>query len=125
MANQTIYLISCGSELFAKSIMSKVQDTVFSGKFSSDTCRHLIEAIGNVSGDSKTAMSLFETVVQLYTQGQQFGDDQGVIDASLVRTLIKVAQKAPLIVERTLGFLMEIGCLEGVQILSRTFDLGK
>jgi len=67
VANQTIYLISCGSELFAKSIMSKVQGTVLSGKFSSDTCRHLIEAIGNVSGDSNTAMCLFERIEQLYT----------------------------------------------------------
>lgn len=58
VANQTIYMISCGSELFAKSIMNKVQENVLSGKFSTETCRHLIEAVGNVSGDSKTAQAL-------------------------------------------------------------------
>ena len=68
MANQTIYMISCGSELFARSIMNKVQDTVLSGKFSSDTCKHLIDAISNVSGDSKTAMALFDTIEELYTK---------------------------------------------------------
>jgi hypothetical protein len=58
VANQTIFMISKGSELFAKSIMSKVQENVLSGKFSTDTSKHLILAIGNVSADSKTAIEL-------------------------------------------------------------------
>lgn len=46
--------------------MNKVQETVLSGKYSTDTCQHVIEAIGNVSADSSTARTLFKTIVELY-----------------------------------------------------------
>jgi hypothetical protein len=53
----------------------------------------------------------------------QFREDQGLIDAALVRSLLKVAERAPLIAEKTLHFLLEIGCIEGIQILSRTLTI--
>jgi hypothetical protein len=71
-------MISKGSELFAKSIMSKVQENVLSGKFSIETCKHLILAVGNVSADSKTAVDVFQTISDLYCKVDptQFGDTQ-------------------------------------------------
>jgi chromosomal replication initiation ATPase DnaA len=48
--------------------MKKISETVLSGKYSTDTCIHLIDAIGNVSSDAKTAMEFFETIDELYTK---------------------------------------------------------
>ena len=55
VANETITLISKGSEIFAKSILNKVEETVLSGNYSKETCSHLIDATANVSADSNTA----------------------------------------------------------------------
>lgn len=65
---------------------------MLSGKFSSETCRHLILAIGNVAGDSVTANELFHAVEELYGKInlQQFGDDMKVIDASIMKCLIRM-----------------------------------
>ena len=123
VANQTILMISKGSELFAKSIMNKVQETVLSGKFSTDTCKHLINAIGNVAGDSETALILFQTIEELYQRQSEKNGQGAIIEAALVRSLVKMAGKAPIILDKTLTFLMQIGCLEGIQILSRRFIL--
>ena len=44
----------------------------------------------------------------------KFGEDQTQIDAALVRSLIKVAAKAPIILIKVLKFLLEVECLEGI-----------
>ena len=90
---------------------------MLSGKFSVETCTHLIRAISNVSGDSNTAITLFKTIHSLYTSLEDskiFGDSQCKIDLALVKTLIDVALKAPIILEETCGFLLEIECYEGI-----------
>lgn len=38
-----------------------------------------------------------------------------------MRALLRVTIKAPLLVDSTLNFLLEIECLEGVEILSRKY----
>ena len=54
--------------------MNKIQDNVLSGNFSTDTCKHLIEAIGNVSGDSNTASFFFQTIEELYSKLTENGN---------------------------------------------------
>lgn len=116
-------MISKGSELFAKSIMSKVQENVLSGKFSTETCKHLILAVGNVATDSLTANEVFHAIEELYGKinPEQFGEDMKVIDSSIMKCLIRMAQRAPIILGRTLDFMRDVGCYEGIQILSRKY----
>jgi len=79
----------------------------------------VIEAIANVSADSVTAKALFGTIVELYEKVNC--RDQDVIDLALVKCLIKMAGRAPVILEKTLKFFEEINCYEGIQILSRKY----
>lgn len=90
-------MISAGSEIFAKSILSKVEETIMSGKFSKDTCEHLISAAANVSGDSSTAVLVFKTITGLY---ENLATDE--LDKVLVFSLIKMTFKAPIILELSL-----------------------
>ena len=96
--------------------MNKVQEIVLSGKYSTDTCKHVIDSISNVSGDSHTALALFHTIEELYCKFETVQDrnTRDAIDLELVRCLIKMASRAPVILERTLKFLIEIECFEGI-----------
>jgi hypothetical protein len=50
--------------------MNKVEESINSEKFSNDTCRHLIEAISNVSGEANTVILFYETIVRLYDKAK-------------------------------------------------------
>ena len=65
MANDTIGKVASSSDVFAKSIMSKVEECVLSGHYSADTCTNLINVISNVSADATTAFTFLATVEKL------------------------------------------------------------
>ena len=88
-----------------------------SGKFSVDTCSHLIHAIANVSGDAPTAFAFIETIEQLY---DKMNGNEG-LDRELLMSLVKMTFKAPILLEKSLKFMRDIHCIEGIEILSRRF----
>ena len=114
-------MISRGSELFAKNIMNKVQEIVLSGRYSLDTCLHVIEAIGNVAGDSLTAREVFHTIEELYVKCGSLGTHVHAIDKALIKALVQVCLKSPVIMHETLQFLVEIECLDGLQLVSQRY----
>jgi hypothetical protein len=99
-------MISRGSELFAKSIMNKVQEILLSGKYSLDTCLHVIEAIGNVSGDSNSAKEVFKTIEELFDKCGELSIHVVSVDKALIKSLLKMCEKAPVILHETLKFLV-------------------
>jgi hypothetical protein len=101
VANETIARISSGSEMFAKSIMSKVEESVVSGGFGIDTCTHLIKAIANVSGEATTAMIFSSTIRRVYDSMPH-----NLLDSVLIRALLRMTIKAPVLVQSTVEFLI-------------------
>ena len=43
------------------------------------------------------------------------------MDLALVRSLLKMTLKAPVILDRTIKFMLEVECLEAIEILSRRY----
>lgn len=114
-------MISRGSELFAKNIMNKVQEIVLSGRYSLDTCLHVIEAIGNVAGDSNTAREVFHSIEELYVKCGLLSTHVHAIDKALIKALVQVCLKSPVIMHETLQFFVEIECLDGLQLVSQRY----
>lgn len=101
--------------------MNKVQEIVLSGKYSLDTCLHVIEAIGNVAGDSLTARQVFHTIEELYVKCGSLRAHVHAIDKALIKALVQMCLKSPVILHETLDFLVEIECLDGLQLLSQRY----
>ncbi|CDW81759.1 UNKNOWN [Stylonychia lemnae] len=119
VANQTITMISEGSELFAQSIMNKVEETVLSGNFSRDTCSHFIMAISNISGDAQNAIKFVEIIKTLYEKAYHIYG--GGLDSVLLLSLIKMVNRSPIILNKASLFLKDIQNLEGLELISRKY----
>lgn len=81
--------------------MTKVEESILSGKFSTDTCKHLIEAISNVSGEANTVIVFIETIIKLYNVNEK-------LDGTLLRALLRMTIKAPILFDKTLEFIIQI-----------------
>ena len=96
-------MISRGSEIFAKSIMNKVEENILSGNFSKETCSHFIMAISNISGEANNAITFFEIIERLYDNIHlKYGTE---LDGALIRSLLRMTFRAPLILSMSLKFL--------------------
>lgn len=100
--------------------MDKISENVLSGRYSRDTCEHMIRAIAGVRGESSTAFRLFHIVTEeLYPK---LTVENG-LDSILILTLIKMTYKAPILLNATLKFLLEIECFEGIEMISKKFEI--
>jgi hypothetical protein len=81
----------------------------------------VIEAIGNVAGDSLTAREVFNTIEELYVKCGSLSAHVHAIDKALIKALVQMCLKSPVILHETLDFLVEIECLDGLQLLSQRY----
>ena len=93
IANQTIQKIAANSETFAKSIMTKVEQSILSGNYDTPTCQSLIGVISNVPGDSNSALLFIDIILKIAKTG--IPD----LNIHLVRALLKMTIKVPLLLD--------------------------
>ena len=105
--------------MFAKSIMNQVEVRVISGYFNPETSAELILAMSNVPGDANTAVAFFQTIERIYDHPDTIRE----VRPALLRSLLRMTLKAPVLFEIVFQFLVTIGSFEGIQILSRKFPL--
>ena len=123
MANQTLSKLSKGSEVFAQSILTKVEEVVGGGQFSLETSSCFIRAIPFVSTHSENARYILKTVKSLFDKIHLIYGT--ALDSELILSLIEVTFSAPIILHDTLNFLLEIHCFEGIELLSRKFPISQ
>ena len=81
----------------------------------------MIESIGNVAGDSLTAREVLNTIQELYVKCGSLPTHVHAIDKALIKSLLQMCLKSPVILPDTLDFLIEIECLDGVQLISQKY----
>ena len=120
IATKTIQAVSSGSDLFAKSIMHQIRVRFENDYFDEKTCVNLIGAMENVPGDAISTLALFETLTSMYDYSKSDQLKQAILQAMLRKTL-----RAPILLEQVLDFLVDIWCFEGIQVLSRKFEIAE
>lgn len=95
LANQTIEKVARVSESFSNSILSKIEEAILSGNYNLSTCINFIRIIGNVSSDSQSVSSFFETVKRLIA-GLNHSNQE--LLPHLLRALLRVVIRSPIIV---------------------------
>jgi hypothetical protein len=81
----------------------------------------VIEAIGNVAGDSLTAREVFHTIEELYVKCGSLSAHVHAIDKALIKALVQMCLKSPVIMHETLEFLVEIECLDSLQLVTQRY----
>lgn len=77
--------------------MTKVEESILSWQYSFDTCSHLIKAISNVSGEASIAMIFSQTIRRVYNKMKN-----DTLDAVLIRALLRMTIKAPVLLDSSL-----------------------
>lgn len=85
--------------------MVKVEEALLSGLYDVSTCQNLIQIIANVPGDSNCALLFFDTICKVVESLESKGLLQSLI-THLLRALMKMTIKVPLLFESTCEFLM-------------------
>lgn len=75
--------------------------------------------MSNVPGDANTAVAFFQTVERIYDHPDTIQE----VRPALLRSLLRMTLKAPILLDPVLKFVLEIESFEGIQILSRKFPL--
>lgn len=65
----------------------------------------------------------FETIENLYDRVYPLYGNE--LDSSLMMSLIKMTVKAPVILYKSLEFLLAIECYEGIELISRKFGVNR
>ena len=112
--------------------MVKVEEALLSGNYDVLTCQNLIKVISNVPGDSNCAMLFFDTMCKVIYNLEQ-NDLLESLCVHLLRALVKMTIKVPLLFEQVFEFLegyvfnqnanskMKECCVEAMYILSRAY----
>jgi hypothetical protein len=94
--------------------MSQIEMRIISDHnyFNFETCGELISAMANVPGDTSTVIMFFTTITRLYTSRED-------LRPSLLRSLLRMTLKAPILFDHVFDFVKEIP--EAVEVLSKKY----
>lgn len=86
--------------------MSKIEEAILSGKYDAETCQNFISAISNVPGDSNSSLIFFDTIQKVFKSLESDSTLQGKLVRPILRALLKMTIKVPLLFDSTFEFLV-------------------
>jgi len=96
--------------------MSQIEMRILSDHnyFGVETCTELISAMANVPGDTSTVMMFYTTITRLYENREE-------LRPSLLRVLLRMTLKAPILFDLVHEFSKDIP--EALEVLSKKYHI--